>query len=214
MAVKKFYDYLIYSDGRIYSNLTNKFLKPDCYSSYAQVTLRIEGKPKRFKVHRLVTYLFCNPPVNYLDLEVDHLDGNHFNNNAENLEWVTCTENNRRAREKGFNDISASNSNRWNNEEFRNNTAKNISAGQLASGCFSGKRNPRYRFEIHDMQSREYMISELPALTGKFLSWVYNHIVKFLSGENVPEFENCGIISIIDLKGKVNRLSKAERQVE
>ena len=58
------------------------------------------------------------------------------------------------------------------------------------------------------------MISELPALTGKSLSWVYNHIVKFLSGENVPEFENCGIISIIDLKGKVNRLSKAERQVE
>lgn len=158
MATKKFYDYLVYSDGRIYSNLTNKFLKPDCYRAYAQVTLRI--------------------------------DGNHFNNNAENLEWVTCTENNRRAREKGLNNVSAGNYKRWNSEEFRNRVARNISAVQLA------------------------MMSELTALTGKSLSWVYNRIVKFLKGEDVPEFKSCGIISVVDLKGKVNRLSKAERQVE
>ena len=214
MATKNFYDYLVYSDGKIYSNLTNKFLKPDCYSAYAQVTLRINGKSKRFKVHRLVAYLFCNPPDNYSELDVDHLDGNHFNNNAENLEWVTCSENNRRAREKRLNNVSASNSNRWSSEEFRSNTSKNIFAGQLASGCFSGKRNPRYRFEIHDIQGREYMMSALTALTGKSLSWVYNRIVKFLNGEDVPEFKNCGIISVVDLKGKVNRLSKAERQVE
>ena len=151
MAVKKFYDYLVYSDGRIYSNLTNKFLKPDCYSAYAKVTLRIDGNSKRFTVHRLIAYLFCNPPDNYSEFDV-----------------------NRRAREKGLN---------------------NVSAGQLASGCFSGKRNPRYRFEIHDIHGREYMMS-------------------VLNGEDIPEFKNCGIISVIDLKGKVNRLSKAERQVE
>jgi len=214
MATKKFYDYLVYSDGRIYSNLTDKFLNPDCHSAYAQVTLRIDGKPKRFKVHRLVAYLFCNPPDNYSELDVDHLNGNHFNNNAENLEWVTCSENNCRAREKGLNNVSANNSARWNSEEFRNKTARNISAGQLASGCFSGKRNPRYRFEIHDIHGQEYMMSELTALTGKSLSWVYNHIVKFLNGENVSEFKSCGIVSVVDLKGKVNRLSKAERQVE
>ena len=200
MTFKNFHDYLVCSDGRIYSNKTKKFLKCDCYSSYAQVTLRIDGKPERFKVHRLVAYLFCNPPVNYSELEVDHLDGNHFNNHAENLEWVTCAENNRRAREKGFNNISLSNSNRWDCEEFRNTTSKNISMGQIASGCFSGKKNPRYRFEIHDIQGREYLMPELPALTGKSLSWVYNHSVKFLNGTNVPEFESCGITSIVDLK--------------
>lgn len=162
MAVKKFYDYLVYSDGRIYSNLTNKFLKPDCYSAYAKVTLRIDGNSKRFTVHRLTAYLFCNPPDNYSELDADHLDGNHF----------------------------------------------------IASRCFSGKRNSRYRFEIHDIHGREYMMSELAALTGKSLSWVYNRIVKFLNGEDIPEFKNCGIISVVDLKGKVNRLSKAERQVE
>lgn len=214
MPVKSFHDYLVYSDGTIYSNITDKFLKPDCYSSYAQVTLRIEGKPKRYKVHRLVAYLFCNPPDNYSELEVDHIDGNHFNNSAENLEWVTRKENNRRAREKGLNDISLSNSNRWNDEKFRNKTAKNISAGQIASGCFSGKKNPRYRFEIHGKDGKIYMMSELTTLTGKSLTWVYNNIIKFLNGENITEFKNCGIISITDLKGKVHRLSKAERQVE
>lgn len=186
MSVKSFHDYLVYSDGKIYSNKTEKFLKPDCYGSYAKVTLWIEGQPKRFSVHRLVAYLFCNPPENYSELDVDHLDNNHFNNRAENLEWVTCAENNRRAREKGLN----------------------------ASGCFAGRKNPRYRFEIHGEDGRVYMMSELTALTGKSLTWVYNQIVKFLNGEDIAEFKACGIISIVDLKGKVNRLSKAERQVE
>ena len=77
MAIKNFHDYLVYSDGRIYSNLTKKFLKFDCYSSYAKVTLRIEGQARRFSVHRLVAYLFCNPPANYSELDVDHLDNNH-----------------------------------------------------------------------------------------------------------------------------------------
>ena len=209
MIHKNFNGYLIYPDGKIYSTKTCKFLKPDCYGSYAQVTLYISKKPIRYKVHRLVAYCFCNPPLNYYELNVDHLDGNHFNNNANNLEWVTCAENNRRAREKGFNDVSSSNSRRWQSEEFREKTSKNISAGQIKSGCFSGKKNPRYRFKIHDTHGKEYMMSELPKLTGKSLTWVYNKIVKFLSGMNIPEFTKCGIVSIVDLKSKVNRLSKA-----
>ena len=208
MSIKSFHDYLVYSEGRIYSNLTKKFLKFDCYGSYAKVTLRIEGKPKRFSVHRLIAYLFCNPPANYSELDVDHLDNNHFNNSAENLEWVTKKENNRRAREKGFNNVSLNNSIRWNDKEFRDKTAKNISGGQIASGCFSGRRNPRYRFEIHGENGRLYMMSELTELTGKSLTWIYNNIIKFLNGEDVIEFKNCGIISIVDLKSKVNRLSK------
>ena len=214
MICKNFYDYVVYDDGRIYSNKTNKFLKFDCYGEYAKVTLRIDKKPVRYSVHRLIAYLFCNPPENYQELDVDHLDNNHFNNAAYNLEYVTCTENNKRAREKGVNNISKNNSERWQDKDFRNKTAKNISKGQIKAGCFAGKNNPRYRFEILDAEGKEYMMSELAGLTGKSLTWVYNHIIKFLAGENIKEFENCGIVSIIDLKSKVNRLSKAEKQVE
>lgn len=200
MAIKNFHDYLVYSDGRIYSNLTKKFLKFDCYGSYAKVTLRIEGQAKRFSVHRLIAYLFCNPPANYYELDVDHLDNNHFNNSAENLEWVTAKENNRRTRENGVNNVSLNNAKRWKDDDFRKKTSKNISEGQMSSGCFSGKKNPRYRFEIHVEGGKIYMMSKLTALTGKSLTWVYNHIVKFLNGLEVPEFRNCGIISIVDLK--------------
>ena len=214
MVCKDFHGYTVYDDGRIFSNKTGKFLKFDCYSSYAKVTLSIDKKPVRYSVHRLIAYLFCNPPENYQEFEVDHLDNNHFNNSAYNLEWVTCTENNRRARKKGINNISQSNSTRWEDENFRKNTAKNISKGQIKSGCFAGKNNPRYRFEIIDAEDKEYMMSDLVNLTGKSLTWVYNHIRKFLNGENVSEFKNCGMVSIKDLKSKVNRLSKAEKQVE
>ena len=162
MHCKDFHGYTVYEDGRIYSTKTDKFLKFDCYSDYAKVTLRIDKKPVRFSVHRLIAYLFCNPPPN-----------------------------------------------RWNDDEFRNKTAKNISAGQIASGCFSGKKNPRYRFEIRDVEGNEYMMTDLIKLTGKSLTWVYNHIIKFLNGEDVKEFAARGIVSVTDLKSKVNRLSKA-----
>ena len=36
IAYKKFYDYLVFDDGRIYSNKKYRFLKPDCFGNYAQ----------------------------------------------------------------------------------------------------------------------------------------------------------------------------------
>lgn len=53
---------------------------------------------KTYKVHRLICYAF-NPIEgktcleDYEKLQVNHKDGNTFNNNAENLEWVTQSEN-------------------------------------------------------------------------------------------------------------------------
>ena len=47
MIFKKFYNYDIYEDGKIFFHYSNKFLSPDIVNGgYLQVTLSIDKKPK------------------------------------------------------------------------------------------------------------------------------------------------------------------------
>lgn len=58
---------------------------------YAKVILSKNDTRKSFLVHRLVAQAFV-PNPNGLN-EVNHIDENHFNNNSDNLEWVTHKQN-------------------------------------------------------------------------------------------------------------------------
>jgi hypothetical protein len=58
---------------------------------YKKITLTINHNPKQFFVHRLVAIAFIKNQLN--KKEVNHIDGNKSNNKAENLEWVTQSEN-------------------------------------------------------------------------------------------------------------------------
>lgn len=85
-------NYVIYSDGRIWSNLSNKFLTPfKDKDGYVEVTLN----KIRWKVHRLIASLFIenidNKPF------INHINGIKHDNRIENLEWATATENNNHA---------------------------------------------------------------------------------------------------------------------
>jgi hypothetical protein len=72
-----------------------KILSPCSNGHYWQVGLWREAKAKLFKVSRLVAIAFVPNPEN--KPEVNHKNGNRFNDHYSNLEWVTNLENIRHA---------------------------------------------------------------------------------------------------------------------
>ena len=58
---------------------------------YFMIHLMKDGKRSSYLVHRLVALAFIPNPNN--KPEVNHIDGNSFNNHVSNLEWVTRSEN-------------------------------------------------------------------------------------------------------------------------
>ena len=64
-------------------------LKPVINGRYLSVS--IEGKS--YNIHVLVATAFNNKPNSNYKLVVNHIDGNKFNNNSSNLEWITYSEN-------------------------------------------------------------------------------------------------------------------------
>ena len=94
-------NYAISNKGRIWSKKRDKFLTPSINSSdYKKVVLN----GKNLYVHRLVAQAFC-PNPNNLE-EVNHIDGNKWNNNYTNLEWVDKSENAKHAFKIGLRTIS------------------------------------------------------------------------------------------------------------
>ena len=72
------------------------------YRNYLAVKLYTGGKGtgRGYKVHRLVAQAFIPNPDN--KEQVNHIDGNTFNNNVSNLEWCTNSENQKHAWQTGL----------------------------------------------------------------------------------------------------------------
>lgn len=90
-TVENFTNYKISNLGRVKNVRTNTIKKLDYSRAYAQVSLYNKGQNKKFLIHRLVATAFCSNPKN--KNFVNHIDGNKLNNHANNLEWVTASEN-------------------------------------------------------------------------------------------------------------------------
>jgi hypothetical protein len=99
---KQYYNtsYDIYSDGRCYSHLSDKFLSPQMTNTYPTYNLTINGKKKKIKVHRMVAEMFL-PKIEGKNI-VNHIDGNTHNFVLSNLEWVTEKENSQHAIKLGL----------------------------------------------------------------------------------------------------------------
>ena len=76
-------DYEITREGQIINKTNGHILKPQ---PNAKGYLRVSISKKLVFVHRLVAEKYVPNPNNLP--QVNHIDGNKFNNNADNLEWV------------------------------------------------------------------------------------------------------------------------------
>lgn len=115
------------------------------------------------------------------------------------MEWCTAYENNKHARDMGLNNISKSNSERWDDDEFRKKTAKNISKGSFESGCNKGERNPRFRYKITDKNDKSYTRIELASFLKKSQSYTDALIRRAANGDVHPLFAQYNI-TVTDLK--------------
>jgi hypothetical protein len=86
--------YEVSNCGEIRSIRNRKVLKPSVNQYGYQLVSLWDGKKRHTSyVHRLVAELYAEDAN--LKLEVNHLDKNRWNNNIENLEWVSPSENRR-----------------------------------------------------------------------------------------------------------------------
>jgi hypothetical protein len=97
----EYFGYRVYSNGKIFSLKRNRFIKPfDDGNGYLTVKLRIDNKSKNFKIHRLLAMLFI-PNFNNKE-QVNHIDGDKYNNNINNLEWCSRSYNMQHAYKLGL----------------------------------------------------------------------------------------------------------------
>lgn len=81
--------YSVSNKGNVVNNKTGRYIKPAAYvNGYFAAPLTVNGKQKKFRVHRLVAKYFVPNPMNYP--QVNHKDENKGNNQADNLEWCTA----------------------------------------------------------------------------------------------------------------------------
>ena len=83
--------YRIINRNRGYVARKEVILKPCIRRRYLFVQLSKNGKQKNFFVHRLVAMAFIDNPKNYP--QIDHINGDKYNNSVDNLRWVTAKEN-------------------------------------------------------------------------------------------------------------------------
>ena len=80
--------YLIYNDGRIWSEKKRKtYVKPFLHNGYHIICVYIDGKKVNKKTHRLVAETYIPNPNNLP--QVNHINLIRTDNRVENLEWCS-----------------------------------------------------------------------------------------------------------------------------
>ena len=93
MEVVNYPQYLIYEDGKVFSKISNKYLKPK-NKRYLRVSLYNGEICRRVCIHQLVAQHYLHNSNPKIFTELDHIDRNILNNHYTNLRWVSKSMNN------------------------------------------------------------------------------------------------------------------------
>ena len=105
-----------------------KELKPWDNGGYRRINLNVDGEKKNFLLHRLVAEAFIPNPDN--KPEVNHKDGDKWNNTVSNLEWSTRIENISHADQTGLREKSIDALRSHNSHERKPIIATNVITGE------------------------------------------------------------------------------------
>ena len=89
IKIKNLELYKVSKNGKIWSDVSRKFLKTKICNGYEMIT--ITSKNITMSIHKIVALTFLENPDN--KEQVNHKDGNKLNNAVENLEWCSNREN-------------------------------------------------------------------------------------------------------------------------
>lgn len=119
--------YAIEEDGRVWSKYAKKYMKTSIdKDGYSTIALKNDRNTySRFGIHRLLMIAFF-PIDNMEDMQVNHKDGNKQNNCLSNLEWVTCEQNLKHARDNNLNTTFGQKGNKHPNSKISEQDAKVI----------------------------------------------------------------------------------------
>ena len=95
--IEGFPDYYVSSAGNVWREKNNGFYLKLRPNKESRVQLCTNGKVKNMQVYRLIAMAFVPIPEQYQgmsidELDVHHINFNHFDNRASNLQWLTKSE--------------------------------------------------------------------------------------------------------------------------
>ena len=99
MQSKDIGNYIVYSDGKVWSKITNRFIKP---ANHTEGYLHIQlGRKNKMLLHRLIAQTFIPNPDNLP--QVSHENNDKKDCRVENLKWCTNSYNTKKGYEDGLN---------------------------------------------------------------------------------------------------------------